>query len=122
MRGDAAETVVESAGPATFAGTLVPDATNPLDFSDDGLPHLLFGGTDSLGERVQSRLQDATVVKCFNTVSNVQMVDPEFEGETPPMIICGDDAAAKERTGDILVELGWPGALDVGGIEAARYL
>ncbi len=122
VRGDAAEAVVGSAGPSNFAGTLVLDATNPLDFSGDGPPHLLFGGTDSLGERVQSRLPDAAVVKCFNTVSNVQMVDPEFDEETPPMMICGDDAAAKERTEAILVELGWPGALDVGGIESARYL
>ncbi|WP_217493364.1 hypothetical protein, partial [Haladaptatus sp. W1] len=34
----------------------------------------------------------------------------------------GDDADAKERTEVILVELGWPGVHDVGGIDAARYL
>jgi predicted dinucleotide-binding enzyme len=61
-------------------------------------------------------------VKCFNTVSNAQMVDPEFEEGTPPMLICGDDADAKRRTEELLVELGWPSAMDVGGIESARYL
>lgn len=61
-------------------------------------------------------------MQCFNTVSNVQMVDPSFEEGTPHMMICGDDAEAKERTESILVELGWPGALDAGGIESARYL
>ena len=120
--GGAAEDVCDLAGPENFDRTLVLDTTNPLDFSTGMPPGLLFGGTDSLGERVQAKLSDAHVVKCFNTVSNAQMVDPEFEAETPRMWICGDDADAKERTEAILVELGWPGAHDVGGIDAARYL
>lgn len=122
VRGDAVDAVLDAAGPERFAGKLVLDATNPLDFSAGMPPSLLFGGTDSLGERVQARLPDAAVVKCFNTVSNAQMVDPEFADETPPMMICGNDAAAKERTEAILVEFGWPGALDVGDVTAARYL
>lgn len=120
--GDAVEDVIDLAGAETFTGRLVLDATNPLDFSGGAPPHLLFGGTDSLGERIQAALPGAAVVKCFNTVSNAQMVDPDFEEGTPPMMICGNDADAKERTEAILVELGWPGALDVGDIESARYL
>lgn len=120
--GEAVADVLEQAGPEQFAGTLVLDATNPLDFSKGMPPHLLFGGTDSLGERVQAQLPDAAVVKCFNTVSNVQMVDPEFEEGTPPMLICGNDADAKARTEELLVELGWPAAMDVGDITSARYL
>lgn len=85
-------------------------------------PGLLYGGTDSLGERVQAALPAARVVKCFNTVSNAQMVDPAFEAATPQMLVCGDDSDAKRRTEEILVELGWPGALDVGGIDCSRYL
>lgn len=121
VRGEGAETVVDLAGPENFAGALVLDATNPLDFSVSP-PGLLYGGTDSLGERLQARLPDAHVVKCFSTVSNTQMVDPEFEEGTPPMLICGDDDAAKERAEAILVEFGWPGALDVGDVTASRYL
>ncbi|WP_227374207.1 NADPH-dependent F420 reductase [Haladaptatus halobius] len=108
--GAAVEDVLELAGPENFDGKLVLDTTNPLDFSEEGPPNLLFGGTDSSGERVQAAL------------SNAQMVDPEFGGEIPPMMICGDDADAKTRTEDILVEFGWPGALDVGFIESSRYL
>ncbi|KAB1192627.1 DNA-binding protein [Haloferax sp. MBLA0076] len=119
--GDAAEAVVDMAGTDTFAGKLVLDATNPLDFSE-GVAHLSFGGTDSLGERIQEKLPGASVVKCFNTVSNIQMVDPEFEEGTPPMFICGDDDDAKAQTEAILVELGWPGVMDVGDITSARYL
>jgi hypothetical protein len=120
--GEAAGDVLELAGPEQFVGTLVLDATNPLDFSEGMPPKLLFGGTDSLGERVQAALPDASVVKCFNTVSNAQMVDPGFEEGTPPMMICGNDADAKVRAEAILVELGWPGVLDAGGIESSRYL
>jgi len=121
VRGEVAEDVVELAGPEHFAGTVVLDATNPLDFSVSP-PGLLYGGTESLGERVQAALPDAHVVKCFSTVSNTQMVDPEFEAGTPPMLICGDDDAAKERAETILVEFGWPGALAVGDVTASRYL
>lgn len=120
--GEAANEVIELADPAHFADKLVLDATNPLDFSGGMPPHLLYGGTDSLGERIQSTLPAARVVKCFNTVSNIQMVDPAFEEPTPPMMICGNDADAKQRTEEILIELGWPGALDVGDISTARYL
>lgn len=122
VMGEAAEDVLDLAGLENFDETLVLDTTNPLDFSGGMPPDLLYGGTDSLGERVQRTLPDASVVKCFNTVSNVQMVDPEFEQGTPPMMICGNDQAAKERVEEILVEFGWPGALDVGDIRSARYL
>lgn len=121
VRGDGAEEAIELAGPENLTDTLVLDATNPLDFSVSP-PGLLYGGTDSLGERIQAALPDAHVVKCFSTVSNAQMVDPEFESATPPMLICGDDDAAKERAEAILVEFGWPAALDVGDVTASRYL
>lgn len=115
------EAAVDLAGAKNFAGKLVLDATNPLDFSH-GTPELFLGTTDSLGERVQRKLPDAKVVKCFNTVGNVRMVDPKFTEGTPPMMICGNDPAAKRQTEEILRELGWPGALDVGSIDAARWL
>lgn len=121
VRGAAVADVLDLVGPGDFGGKLVLDTTNPLDFSREGPPDLLFGGTDSLGERIQATLPDARVVKCFNTVSNAQMIDPAFEDETPPMMICGNDDA-KTETEAILVEVGWPGALDVGPIESSRYL
>lgn len=120
--GEAAEDVVDLAGPQAFDGKLVLDTTNPLDFSQGMPPHLLEMDGRSLGEILQAKLPGARIVKCFNTVSNTQMIDPAFEEGTPPMMICGDDAEAKKETEAILVELGWPGALDVGDITSARYL
>ncbi len=122
LNGEGAENALAMAGPEPFAGKLVLDATNPLDFSAGMPPHLFTGAQDSLGERIQAKLSDAHVVKCFNTVTNAQMIDPVFEAEPPKMFICGNDEAAKAETDALLKELGWPGAFDVGDITAARYL
>lgn len=120
--GEAAEDVIDLAGPEAFEGKLVLDTTNPLDFSQGMPPHLLDLDGRSLGEIIQANLPGAQVVKCFNTVSNSQMVDPSFQDGTPPMLICGDDDGAKKEAEAILTELGWPRALDVGDITSARYL
>ncbi|HTP54696.1 MAG TPA: NAD(P)-binding domain-containing protein [Thermoplasmata archaeon] len=120
--GAAAESALDLAGPAHFSGKLVLDATNPLDMSHGMPPTLFVGTTDSLGERVQRKLPGAHVVKCFNTVGNGSMVDPKPAGIHPRMLICGNDAGSKTRAEAILRELGWAGAIDVGGIEGARWL
>jgi predicted dinucleotide-binding enzyme len=122
LHGAGVENALDLAGPASFAGKLVLDTTNPLDFSEGNLPGLFVGTTDSLAERIQRKLPQAKVVKCFNTVSNAQMVDPKFRDGTPPMMIAGNDADAKKQTEALLRDLGWPGVLDVGGLDAARWL
>ena len=120
--GAAAEEVLRSAGPVNFASKVLIDVTNPLDFSQGPNPGLFVGTSDSLGEQIQRLLPAAKVVKAFNTVSNTQMVDPKFAGGTPEMLICGNDGPAKQKVVGILKEFGWPGAIDVGGIEGARWL
>jgi 8-hydroxy-5-deazaflavin:NADPH oxidoreductase len=119
--GATAEAVLDAAGTKSFHGKLVLDATNPLEFSG-GTVGLLFGVTDSLGEKIQRKLTGAKVVKCFNTVSNAKMIDPKFAHAPMRMWICGNDAEAKRQTDTLLKELGWAGALDVGAIDAARWL
>ena len=122
LHGAGTEAALEQAGVASFAGKLVLDATNPLDFSNGMPPGLFVGTSDSLGERVQRKLPKSHVVKCFNTVSNSQMVDPKFAQGAPPMLVCGNDADAKARTETLLKSVGWPGILDVGDIAGARWL
>lgn len=121
LNGRGALDALEMAGAASFAGKLVLDATNPLEWTGDKMS-LFVGTTDSLGERIQRKLPQAKVVKCFNTVSHVQMVDPKFQSGAPHMLVAGNDADAKKRTEAFLRELGWPGTLDIGGIEEARWL
>ncbi len=116
------QNALELAGPESFAGKVVMDTTNPLDFSKGAPPTLAVGTTDSAGEQIQRWLPGAKVVKAFNIVGNPHMVDPSFPGGKPDMFICGDDEGAKQTVTDLCTELGWPGAVDIGGLVCSRYL
>jgi 8-hydroxy-5-deazaflavin:NADPH oxidoreductase len=120
--GDAAPDVIANAGPENFAGKVVIDAMNPLDFSGGFPPKLSICGEDSLGERVQRALPDARVVKAFNIIGNPYFVDPSFSDGQPTMLIAGDDAEAKRTVTDLLADFGWSDTLDIGGIEGSREL
>ncbi|MCL4324154.1 MAG: NAD(P)-binding domain-containing protein [Candidatus Thermoplasmatota archaeon] len=122
VHGAAAEEVLASIGPAAFAGKVVIDTTNPLVFPEGKPPSLFVGLTDSLGERIQRKIPSARVVKAFNTVSSVQMVDPRIAGGPPEMLICGNDPSAKATVARIVQDFGWPGVLDLGGIEECRWI
>jgi 8-hydroxy-5-deazaflavin:NADPH oxidoreductase len=120
--GDAAEAAIAEAGAEQFAGKVVIDAMNPLDFSAGFPPKLSISGEDSLGERVQRALPDAHVVKAFNTIGNTYFVDPQFSHGTPTMLIAGNDEAAKATVRQVLADFGWSDVFDIGGIEGSREL
>lgn len=120
--GLAVESAIEQAGPERFAGKVVIDATNPLDFSQGFPPGLGWGHTDSGGEHVQRAVPEAKVVKAFNTIGNAYFVEPHFTEGQPTMLIAGNDDEAKALVGKIVADFGWPPAVDVGGIEASRML
>jgi len=120
--GTAVEEAISLSGREKFAAKLVIDATNPLDFSKGMPPGLFVGMTDSLGERVQRLLPTAKVVKCFNTVNNQTMINPNMKEGLPDMVICGNDDGAKRHVAGILKEFGWAEPIDIGGIEDARWL
>ena len=108
--------------PQNFAGKVVIDVINPLDFSEGMPPRLAIGHTDSAGEIVQRMLPSSKVVKAFNIVGNPHMIHPDFPGGPPTMFICGnDDEAKKVVINNILTKFGWE-TIDIGGIEAARLL
>ncbi len=96
------------------------DTTNPLDFSSGG-PGLFVGHTDSLGEQVQRAVPEAHVVKAYNTAGNTLFVDPDLPGGPPSMFIGGNSDEAKATVSALLEETGWD-VVDLGGIEASRYL
>jgi predicted dinucleotide-binding enzyme len=120
--GDAAQDALAQAGAENFAGKVVIDAMNPLDFSGGFPPKLSISGEDSLGERVQRALPDAKVVKAFNTIGNPYFVDPHFSQGSPTMLIAGDDEGAKCLVRDVLADFGWSETFDIGGIEGSREL
>jgi predicted dinucleotide-binding enzyme len=113
---------VDAAGTKNFDGKLVIDVSNPLDFSKGMPPGLFVGTSDSLAEQTQRKIPKAKVVKCFNTISHLQMIDPKYKGDKPRMLIAGDDAKAKKELGQMLKGLGWGGAIDCGGLDGARWL
>ena len=118
--GQGTENAIRLAGTKNFAGKVVIDATNPLDFST-GMPQLYIGHKDSLGEQVQRWVPDAKVVKAFNTVGNAHMIRPQFPGGPPDMFIGGNDEGAKRTVADVCEQFGW-GVIDLGGIDGARLL
>src|SRR5213592_2671581 len=96
--GRAVEEVLRLAGPPNMAGKVVIDTTNALDDSQGSNLGLFIGPNDSLGERVQRRVPEAKVVKCFNTVPNTQMVDPKFAGGIPRCSSAGTTRPRRRRS------------------------
>jgi predicted dinucleotide-binding enzyme len=122
LLGEGTEPAIKVAGTKNFDGKLVIDATNPLDFSKGMPPGLFVGTTDSLGERVQRLLPTAKVVKCFNTVNNQTMTNPQMKEGLADMMICGNDESAKRQVAGLLKQFGWGEPIDIGGIDGARWL
>jgi predicted dinucleotide-binding enzyme len=111
---------IAMAGESSFAGKVVIDVTNPLDFTSMP-PKLMIGYTDSAGETIQHMLPNSKVVKAFNTLGNPHMVRPEFPGGRPTMFLCGNDEGAKKFVYDVAFAFGHE-PVDIGGIEGSRLL
>jgi predicted dinucleotide-binding enzyme len=120
---DGTSNAIKMADPTNFAGKIVIDVTNPLDFSKGMPPKLAVGYSDSAGETVQRLIPEAKVVKAFNIVGNPHFVHPDFPNGGPPtMFICGNDEEAKKVVKDnILTKFGWE-TIGIGGIDGARLL
>jgi predicted dinucleotide-binding enzyme len=113
---------IKMAGPSNFAGKVVIDTTNPLDFSKGLPPRMAVGYTDSAAEINQRLMPEAKFIKAFNIVGNPHMVHPDFPGGPPTMFICGNDEESKKMvTEKILTPFGWE-TIDIGGLEGARLL
>jgi predicted dinucleotide-binding enzyme len=121
VKGSAAGDVLQMAGPASLAGKLVMDATNPIADAPpvNGVLKFFTGPDESLMEKLQRQVPEARFVKAFNSVGADLMVDPKVEGGRPTMFICGNDEAARRKAADVLNEFGWDTA-DMGKAEAAR--
>lgn len=119
-RWDGTESALKLARAASLEGKLVIDATNPLTMKDGELG-LALGYTESGGEQVQRWLPGARVVKCFNNVGALHMVDPSFAGGPPDMFLCGDDPSAKKVASELASSLGWS-VVDLGPLRRARLI
>ena len=61
-------------------------------------------------------------MKALNTMSCEVMVDPGKVPGEHDVFVCGEDAEAKRRVGELLESFGWPAERirDLGGISSAR--
>jgi predicted dinucleotide-binding enzyme len=119
--GTANPEVVKAAGAKTFAGKVVIDATNPLDFSKGFPPTLAVCNTDSVGEQIQRAFPDVKVVKALNTVTTGVMVNPGKLSAPTDIFVAGNDAGAKKQVTQLLTEgFGWKRVVDLGDITGAR--
>lgn len=119
-RGDSALEVLRQAGAASFAGKVLVDISNPLDFSSGFPPSLSISNTDSLGETIQRAFPEALVVKTLNTVTAAVMVDPARIPGRHAVFVCGNDGGAKGVVSELLRSFGWEAIIDLGDITAAR--
>lgn len=115
------ENAIKLAESKNFKNKIVIDVTNPLDFSQGMPPKMALGHTTSGGEKIQSWLPDAKVVKAFNIITAAFMIDGKFGNEQLDMFIAGNDAAAKKSVTDLLTAFHWT-THDLGGIEQSRIL
>jgi predicted dinucleotide-binding enzyme len=120
LRGSASVEVL-SALSGSLAGMIVVDIANPLYFAEDGPPTLFVCNDSSLGEQLQTALPGSHVVKAFSTMHAGVQIDPgSLGGDNHALLLCGNDAAAKQTVTEIATQYGWQEIIDLGDITAAR--
>jgi 8-hydroxy-5-deazaflavin:NADPH oxidoreductase len=99
-------------------GKVLVDATNPLK---PDLSGLVLGHTTSAGEEVARWAPGARVVKAFNTIGAQHMANPRFGSQSASMLLCGDNAGAKQTVAALAEALGFD-PVDAGPLAQARLL
>lgn len=113
-------TEVESVGEeyGGFAGKVVVDITNPVDFETF---QLIPEPGQSGAQEIAALLPEATVVKAFNTTLAGALEAGEIEGKQLDVFIAGDDEAAKAKVSELVKTSGMR-PIDVGPLANARHL
>ena len=121
VRGTASRDAAERAGPATLAGKIVVDVTNPLIF-DAGSAYLDPEAVNTISSavRLQQLIPEARLVKTLNTMTAPVMVEPGRAGTGHDVFVSGDDEEAKHAVIALLKQFGWDDPIDLGGLETAR--
>lgn len=102
-----------------LSGKIVVDITNPLNASMDGLATA--PGTSSAEDLAKSIVEDAKVVKAFNTTFASTLVKGNVNGTPLDVFIAGDDEEAKKVLAQ-LVEDGGLVPVDAGPLLRSREL
>lgn len=103
-----------------FAGKIVVDITNPLDF--ETFDALVTPADGSAATELAASLPQARVVKAFNTTFAATLATKTVGGSAPTtVLVAGDDADAKALLIDAVVA-GGVNAVDAGALKRAREL
>ncbi len=124
-KGDGAIDAVKAAGADNLNGKILVDVSNALDFSKGMPPSLIpsLSNTNSLGEEIQRTIPGAKVVKAFNTMNCVLMVNPTMVASgAHDFFMCGNDESAKATVLEIIKSFGWESIIDLGDITGARTM
>jgi hypothetical protein len=70
---------------------------------------------------VASWASGAEVVKAFNSTGAENMTDPNYDGQSVTMFLCGDSLAAKDKISQLTQDLGFE-TVDAGPLSGARFL
>jgi predicted dinucleotide-binding enzyme len=105
-------------GLGDLAGKIVIDPTNPLIFESQGIR---LGVATSNTRIIQDVAPDAAVVKAFNTLNWKTMIDPQSSGGPVSIPLAGESHDAKTFVAGLVTGMGLE-AIDVGGVENARWL
>ena len=104
-----------------MAGQVVLNCCVPLDATD---ADLVVGTSTSGAEELARRRPAARWVSCFNTSPSESFV-PVFaakgHGPAPQLLVCGDDAGAKDIAGTLIRDIGFE-PLQAGALRTARFI
>ena len=103
-----------------LGGKIVVDLVAPLAFTK-GKASAIMVEEGSAALQAQSILTDSKVVAAFQTVSARNLLAPEKSVESD-VVVCADDASAKEIVMDLAEKIKGVRAVDGGGLENARYV
>lgn len=115
---EAATTLLPPLAPL-LAGKVLVDCTNPVG---PGLSHGLHSERSG-AQALQALVAGCRVVKAFTIYGYENLQDSAYPAYNvkPAMLFCGDDAAAKQRVGELIAACGFE-PVDVGGLVQALHL
>lgn len=116
--GNVSVQLLRSIGASALAGKVLIDVGVGLTDDYTELSH----PNSSLAEQIQQAFPLTPVVKTLCTMDSTAMIAPDSLEGPSTVFLSGDDAAAKQLTGRLLTDLGWPPSsqLDIGGVTTAR--
>jgi 8-hydroxy-5-deazaflavin:NADPH oxidoreductase len=105
---------------AVMKDKLLVDTTVPLAVAVGGRATRLLGVWEgSCAQAAQALLPDVTVVSAFHSVS-AELLHESDAVVDYDVLICGDDAAAKQKVTALVTRIPGMRALDAGGLEMSR--